>query len=727
MLRWLHVAAGLGAAYLLVVTAVSCGRDLSAPEESEGPGVVDREVLIQLRPGLDAAAADGLIDVNERFGVEEIEAIGDGWVRVSFSASVEPDEVARAYGELGAVDAAQPNFVYESDAIPSDPRFSRQYAHRVTNAAAGWDVTTGDRRVVIAIIGDGVDLDHEDLHGNIWRNPGEIAGNGVDDDRNGFVDDVNGWDFIDGDNDPRTSAQHETSVAGVAGAEGNNGVGVVGVAWHVSLMVIRMTKVTAQLGPALDYAVRNGASVINLSMSSPTGFRDAVVTNALSRAEAANVVVVASVGNLGNDVPRYPAAFPTVVGVGATDENDARASFSCHGSWVSVAAPGNAVMTTYPGGSYNTAGGTSFAAPYVAGVAALLKARNPRLSAAEIRHILTTSGDAIATDRYVGATRINVAKALGARAPSPCQGSSCGGSGGESGAFSATFTGVRGNNWWVQASVSATATVARVEARADGGTWHLLERMGASAFGVSFFIANDAIVELRAVSTSGDVALSGRYRWPSAVLVADAPAAPPPASSPAPAPAPTPATGALQVSVDDLRGNNWWIEAWLSAAQPLTAAEVRVDGGAWRPLSPTSWGPFVGGIHVPDRSVVELRATAAGGAQGTTVPYRWPDGVPMDAPPPTTSPPTTPPSTGAFATFGSPRGNNWWVEVDVTATVPLAGVDVRVDGGAWRALLRTSWGPWVGGVHMPNGSNVGFRAVSTTGSEALSPSYVWSR
>src|SRR5690606_15561434 len=144
--------------------------------------------------------------------------------------------------------------------------------------------TTGDASVVVAVLGDGIELAHPDLAGNLWRNPGEVPGDGRDNDGNGFVDDVHGWDFWSDDSNPNKGEQHETSVTGVVAAQGDNGVGISGVAWRVSVMVLRIERESGDVARAIDYAVQNGADVINMSFSSPTAFRDAMVTSALARA-----------------------------------------------------------------------------------------------------------------------------------------------------------------------------------------------------------------------------------------------------------------------------------------------------------------------------------------------------------------------------------------------------------------------------------------------------------
>lgn len=679
----------------LVLLEAGCGEP--AAQVAPPVDVVPGEVLVHLEEGEPLTALD---DAARRLGAYELQEVGAGWVRVRYDEDSAPEQAALVFAAVLGVDAAQPSIVYESDAVPTDPRFAGQYAHRLAEAPRGWDVTQGSREVVVAVIGDGLDLAHEDLVNNLWRNPGEVPGDGVDNDGNGFVDDVAGWDFLDGDNDPGTDLHHETAVAGVLGAEGDNGRGIAGVAWRVSILPLRIQKVSAQLAAAIRYAVDNGARVINVSMSSPSGFRDAAVIGALAHAEANDVVVVGSAGNLGSDQPRYPAAFPQVVGVAATDESDQRAWFSSYGPWVDVAAPGSRVMTTYPGSTYNTAGGTSFAAPYVAGVAALLLAQDPAQTAPALRERLTFSGDALATDQYVGRSRINVAKALRAEASAdPCA-VACG--------FEARFSNPRGNAWWVEVDVLASAPLTAVEARGGDGPWQPLAETGWGSWAASFYVPAGALVELRALAQGGLEARSGRYRWPEGTLVEETPAASPPTASP-----PAASPPALQVAVEGLRGNNWWLEATLRAGEPIVAVEVRVDGGPAVGLSKTSWGPWVGGVRLPDGSRLELRAKGESGAEAQLGPFAWPSGTLADEP-------------GGFeATFSGLRGNPWWVEADIEANEPLVRVEVRVEEGAFQPLAETPWGSWAASLYVPPDALVQLRAQGQSGEMALSTPVPW--
>jgi subtilisin family serine protease len=269
---------------------------------------------------------------------------------------------------------------------PNDPLAKLQGNLRQIAAPQGWDVARGGA-VTVAVVDSGVDLRHPDLRANLWRNPGEIPGNGIDDDGNGIVDDVHGADFVDGDGEPQDRHGHGTHVAGVLGARGGNGIGLAGVAWRVRLMAVRVLDAdnagsTETVARGIDYAVAGGARVVNVSVNSDVD--DPALDAALSRAERAGVLVVASAGNLGRDlgrVPSFPVCSPhaNVLGVGTA------ASFANFGGGcVDVQAPGVGVVGTRLGGGYERRDGTSAAAPQVAGAAAVLLARNPRLTVGEL-------------------------------------------------------------------------------------------------------------------------------------------------------------------------------------------------------------------------------------------------------------------------------------------------------------------------------------------------------
>lgn len=334
-----------------------------------------------------------------------------------------------------------------AESTPNDPSFGSLYGlHNVgqsggtvdadIDAPEAWQISTGSQDVVVAVIDTGIDSTHPDLVDNMWVNPGEIAGNGIDDDGNGFVDDVHGYDFVNNDGDPFDDEGHGTHVAGTIGATGNNGVGVVGVSWDVSLMGLKFLDAdgsgsTADAVRAINYAtmMRNqfghNIRVTNNSWGgggSSTALRDAIEAGA-----AADILFVAAAGNSGTDndaSPDYPSSYTSnaVLAVAATDRNDALASFSSFGATsVDLAAPGASILSTVPGGGYASYSGTSMAAPHVAGAAALALSVDPALSVAELRAAILGTVDAKPglAGRMVTGGRLNVAQVLESLASEP--------------------------------------------------------------------------------------------------------------------------------------------------------------------------------------------------------------------------------------------------------------------------------------------------------------------
>jgi len=293
------------------------------------------------------------------------------------------------------------------------------------DAPEAWDVTTGDSNLVIAIIDSGLDMSHPDIAANLWTNPGEIPGNGIDDDGNGYIDDVHGWDFTGNDNDPTDDVAacggHGTHTAGTVGAVGDNGVGVTGVNWNVKLMPLKAAK--GLLGilctlpdsatiAAIEYAAANGALVSNNSYGGGSYSQAQMDTIRASRR-----LYVAAAGNENNDNdanPSYPASYPldNIISVAATDHNDARASFSNYGvTSVDLGAPGVNILSTLPNNQYGAYNGTSMASPHVAGVAGLLLADDPTLTPNELRWKLLTSTDNVGLPVATGG-RLNADAAL---------------------------------------------------------------------------------------------------------------------------------------------------------------------------------------------------------------------------------------------------------------------------------------------------------------------------
>lgn len=276
-----------------------------------------------------------------------------------------------------------------AQAAAPDPRAADQWAldgDQPMGIESAWRQTTG-AGVTVAIVDSGADLGHPDLVPNLWTNPGEVPGNGVDDDGNGYVDDVHGFDFVDNDGTPQDANGHGTHVAGIVGARGGNGIGTAGVAWNVKLMIVRVLDANAQgtttsVAQGIRYAVDNGARIVNLSLAGPSSTPD--LESAVQYAQARGVLVVVAAGNDGHDLasaPTYPAAYgeSNVIGVAATTRTGGLSSVSDYGPGADVAAPGEEILSTALGGGYEWRTGTSMAAPEVTGALALLASVRPDL------------------------------------------------------------------------------------------------------------------------------------------------------------------------------------------------------------------------------------------------------------------------------------------------------------------------------------------------------------
>jgi subtilisin family serine protease len=344
-------------------------------------------------------------------------SLGEGFLALQAPAASVADVRGWAAATAG-VRYVEPDFVITTSATPNDPSYSRLWglnnsgqtggvADADMDVAEAWDVTAGSRSVVVGVIDTGIDYNHPDLAANIWRNPGEIAGDGIDNDRNGYVDDVRGWDFANNDADPFDDEGHGTHVAGTIGAVGNNGVGIVGVSWNVSLMALKFLGAdgsgsTSGAIAAINYATRMrqsfGVNVVATNNSWGGGGFSSALRDAIAAGGSAGVLCVAAAGNesANNDAtPSYPANYAgdAVISVAATDSSNRLATFSNYGvTTVDVAAPGVGIYSTVPGNRYASYSGTSMATPHVTGTVALLAAANPQATAAQLRTaILSTA------------------------------------------------------------------------------------------------------------------------------------------------------------------------------------------------------------------------------------------------------------------------------------------------------------------------------------------------
>jgi subtilisin family serine protease len=339
--------------------------------------------------------------------------------------------------------------------VPSDNQYYKQWAFQnngnIPFAASktgadiemekAWKIEQGDSSVVVAILDSGVKTDHLEFSGRIWKNYAEIPNNGVDDDNNGYIDDIQGWNFADGSNEVNDDSGHGTNIASIIGANGNNGIGFSGVDWNCKLMVLKVLKndvgYYSWWASSIYYAVDNGANVINMSLGGDV--ESQALNEAIQYALDRNVVVIVSMGNKNSDNISYPSNYPGVIAVGATNPDDSRTtsffwsstSGSNYGEHISVVAPGNFIY----GLSYknNTEfdtyfGGTSQSAAFVSGLASLLIAQTPTITHKEVKELIEKTAndrvgdqkeDLVGRDNYYGNGRINAYEALLVNAPIP--------------------------------------------------------------------------------------------------------------------------------------------------------------------------------------------------------------------------------------------------------------------------------------------------------------------
>lgn len=364
------------------------------------------------------------------------------WFTVSVKDDQDLQKTLDACAGSSLVEYAEPIYIYSIATTPNDPYYSSygtwgqqyddQWGLKNIQSEKAWNISRGNNNVTVAVIDTGVDYTHPDLSENIWSNPNEIPGNGIDDDHNGYVDDTMGWDFVNDNNEPMDTHGHGTHLGGIIAAVGNNGQGITGVCWQARIMVIRGladsgSGASDKLAQAIKYAVDNGARVINLSWG---GYGvSQLIQDALTYAYNHNCVIVAAAGNNNTNAERFfPGNYSQAITVAACNASDARASFSNYGSNVDVTAPGVDILSlkakgtdmlrkeaNIVGGEYYRASGTSMATPFVSGLAALVISSDRDLSNLEVEEIITNSCDDLGTlgkDDYYGYGRINASQAL---------------------------------------------------------------------------------------------------------------------------------------------------------------------------------------------------------------------------------------------------------------------------------------------------------------------------
>ncbi|MDB5099701.1 MAG: peptidase [Cyanobacteria bacterium RYN_339] len=293
-----------------------------------------------------------------------------------------------------AIEFVEPDYRLHTFATPTDPSYAQQWDMAKIQLGPALDLTPGAASIIVASVDSGVDYTHPELAGQV----------------------IKGYDYANNDADPIDDNGHGTHTAGTMAAATNNGQGVAGVAGGCKVLAVKVMDSTGSgntsgIISGITYATSHGAKVINLSLGGPQASQ--ALHTAIQQAVNAGVVVVAAAGNDGSTTSNYPAAYPEVISVGATDKNDARATFSTYGSTLAIAAPGTSILSTYKGGLYKSLDGTSMASPHVAGVAALVRSLHPDWTVAQVRTALVNSGDpCTGFTGSPGVKRLNALKAL---------------------------------------------------------------------------------------------------------------------------------------------------------------------------------------------------------------------------------------------------------------------------------------------------------------------------
>ncbi len=385
--------------------------------------MVADQVLVRLH---DDASVEALDELNRQFGATVSRVLSDGKTVVVKLAAPTLDAVQEAidfYSQAAAAVAyAEPDYIRHPTNTPNDTQYGELWGMTRIEAPEAWDISTGNAATIVAVIDTGMDMDHPDLTPNLWVNENETAGDGQDNDGNGYIDDVNGWNFVAASASPEDDDGHGTHCAGTVAAAGNNASQVVGVCWGASLMPIRAGSgagfADSDIVDAIRYAARNGAKVISNSYGG-SGYSQTIY-DAIDYAYLCDAIFVAAAGNDGTDndlLPIYPASYelPNVISVAASDSSDDMASFSNYGvTSVDLAAPGVGIVSTYLAGETSSLSGTSMACPHVAGALTLYAGIDPDVTPEEAKQLLLQSVDEVAdlVGQVVSGGRLNVSRLM---------------------------------------------------------------------------------------------------------------------------------------------------------------------------------------------------------------------------------------------------------------------------------------------------------------------------
>ena len=337
-------------------------------------------------------------------------------------ADINEVDIINSYKNIPEVEYIDRNYLFETLIVPDDSRYNQQYGIKSINGEEAWNLTVGNRNVVIAIIDTGVEYAHEDLINNLWNNSDEGCDENFDLDNNSYKGDCRGYDFVDvssgcsdndcsnEDNNPTDAHGHGTHIAGIAGAVSNNNLGIAGICWNCSIMPIRAgykddrgngVLTLSEVVQALHYASDNNATIISMSFG---GSHSVTLEEAINYSYKS--ILVASAGNSGSSSIQYPCGYENVICIASTNPNNQSSGFSNYGEWVDLAAPGSSILSTYLNDSYKSLSGTSMSTPMVAGSIGLIKSLFD-LNQSEIKNVLNNTGTTVDFNG-VGITMINV-------------------------------------------------------------------------------------------------------------------------------------------------------------------------------------------------------------------------------------------------------------------------------------------------------------------------------
>jgi len=427
-------------AYSLLVTSVTFAQTIYK-DYRDGEIYVKLKISAQKKIG---NVNPKNIPVSQMYGISELASkYNINKVTRPFWAATDDENLQRIYkvyfNDFSKVDAFinelnEKNYIEYAEKVPvtklfitpNDPSYGSQWFLNKINAPNAWNIFNGNSNITVAIVDNAIQITHTDLTANKWVNPNEIAGNGIDDDLNGFVDDINGWDVADDDNNPNppnTSFNHGTHCAGDAAARTNNSTGIAAIGWNLKIIAVKSTRDVGNSSSieagydGIIYAARVGAKVISCSWggTGSSSSEQAVIDYAWNKGS----IIVCAAANDGNNIPHYPAAYNNVFSVASTGSTDVKSSFSCYGTWVDICAPGENIYSTVPNNSYGNMSGTSMATPITAGLCGLVWAKNPSMSPQAVLNCITSTAANIYTisgnsaySGQLGAGRIDAYQAL---------------------------------------------------------------------------------------------------------------------------------------------------------------------------------------------------------------------------------------------------------------------------------------------------------------------------